>query len=143
MTEIDFYILESSELAERRLFACKLVRQVLKRGHKVHIHCDDKVEAEAIDALLWSFEPTSFLAHKMHGEAGAACNVEIGYSDISQQAHHADILLNLSCEVAPFFAQFSRLAEVVVKDPALVEASRKNYAYYKQRNYPIRNHHLR
>ena len=141
MTKINFYLLSEQETAARYLFFCKLTHKMLRLGHKVYIHCDDETQAQEIDDLLWSFKKHSFVPHKQRQQEGADCSVEIGFQS-QLMDHHGDILLNVSNHQPAFFAQFSHLSEVVIQKPCCLAASRKNYAFYKKRNYPICHHQL-
>jgi DNA polymerase-3 subunit chi len=97
-----------------------------------------------MDKLLWSFQSNSFLPHKIIGTGGADCPIEIGYlnENHAPEEHH-DLLINLSTAVPCFFARFERLAEIVVQEPSVLEATRNNYRTYANKNYPLHNHQLR
>jgi DNA polymerase-3 subunit chi len=141
MTNIDFYILQNKELAARSQFLCRLCKKARGQGHQIYIHCDDEQQAKQLDELLWTFEENSFLPHKAVADITGASPIEIGFGNISAE-HHGDLLINFSSSRADFFAQFDRLAEIVVQEEKLLQASRTNYRFYKQRNYPIRNHQI-
>lgn len=141
MTQIDFYILQGTTLADRSQFVCRLCKKIFGQGHKIYIHCDNEQQAHEIDELLWSIDASSFLPHKLRQSELNASPIEIGFGDIDPK-HHGEVLINFGTSRAPFFAQFDRLAEVVVQVDEIKEACRDNYKFYKQRNYPINNHQI-
>ena len=140
MTRVDFYILPEEAMTARHLFACRLIQKTSKLGHKVYVHCADEKAAHEIDKLLWSFQEPSFIPHKLINSKGADCAVEIGYGD--DPGEHHDLLLNLSLNIPPFFSRFERIAEIVVKDENVLQATRNNYKQYANKNYPLHRHHL-
>ena len=67
--EIWFYHLQDQPL-ERAL--PRLVAKAVERGWRVVVQTVDDARLKAIDDLLWSYAPDSFLPHGVEGEAGAA-----------------------------------------------------------------------
>ncbi len=144
MTRIDFYIRKESTLDDRLAFACRLIQKTRTMGHSVYIHCASAEDAHAMDKLLWAFQENSFIPHKLTQTGGADCAIEIGYSnDINACGEHHDVLINLGFDVPVFFTRFERLAEIVVQEPRVLEATRNNYRYYSQKHYPLHNHDMR
>lgn len=144
MTRIDFYILKDTTLHDRFMFACRLVQKTFQLGHHIYIHCATEADALLMDKTLWAFQDNSFLPHKIIGSGGADCTIEIGYNNNADvpEEHH-DLLINLAMEVPCFFSRFERLAEIVVQEPAILQATRNNYRFYASKNYPLHNHQLR
>lgn len=141
MTRVDFYILPDEVLTARQAFACRLIQKTSRMGHKVYIHCSDETSAREIDKLLWSFQKQSFIPHKLLNTKGADCAIEIGYGD--NPGDHHDVLLNLSLEVPSFFSRFNRIAEIVVQEPTVLDATRNSYKHYAHKNYPLHRHDMR
>lgn len=143
MTRIDFYVLKDEALAARQAFACKLVQKTRQLGHSIYIHCASESDALAMDKLLWSFQDTSFLPHRIINSGGAECPIEIGFSNAADAAgNHHDLLINLGYGVPAFFPRFERMAEIVVQDTKVLEATRANYRHYAQKHYPLHKHDL-
>ena len=141
MTRVDFYILPESTADARLQFACRLLHKAVKLGHQCYIHCDNPQQAQTIDQLLWQFQPTSFLPHKLLGEAGAPCTIEIGCGD--DPGPHNDVLINVSSAIPDFFSRFQRVSEIASQDPNTLDNLRNNYRFYQQRNYPFHRHDMR
>jgi DNA polymerase-3 subunit chi len=144
MTRIDFYILKETTVEDRQAFACRLVQKTRQLGHNIYIHCDDENSAITLDKLLWSFQETSFLPHKLNNAKGADCPIVIGFNDTADApGEHHDLLINMSLNIPSFFSRFERMAEIVVQEESILEATRNNYRVYNQKNYPLHRHDLR
>lgn len=141
MTRIDFYILPEQTLLARQQFVCRLLQKAVRLGHRCYIHCDNAEQAQALDELLWQFQATSFLPHKQSHTEGSNSSIEIGFNEPPE--HHNDVLINLGLNTPAFFSRFARVSEVVTQDDATLHASRNNYRFYQQRNYPLYRHDLR
>ena len=140
MTQVDFYILPSESDQQRQQFACRLTEKAFKLGHTVYIHSHDADQAAAMDKLLWSFRNSSFIPHALQSQADNE-PVIIGFEKPPEA--FSEVMINLSHEVPRFFSRFERVTEVVVSDPAITEATRENYRFYRDRGYPLRNHDMR
>ena len=141
MTRVDFYILPAEDLVARQAFACRLIQKTSRLGHKVYVHCADESSAHEMDKLLWSFHEPSFLPHKLINSAGADCSIEIGYGD--NPGEHHDVLLNLALDIPLFFSRFNRIAEIVVQEQSILDATRNSYRQYTNKNYPLHRHDMR
>ena len=138
MTRVDFYILEDTGVDAALRFACKLCAQVTK-SLPIHIHTEHENQALAVDELLWSYPMHRFLPHKIVDNDMQApdCDIHIGW-----QAPQLDrgALINLSAEVPQFFGRFDRVLEIIVNETK--EAGRARYSHYRERGYPLFDHHL-
>jgi len=142
MTHIDFYILSDSASEARWHFACRLVDKALRLGHSVLVAMNNRAEAEALDQLLWTFKPESFIPHQcLSDENTKSAPVEITYGSSTAQlpGHHQDLLINLSHAVPAYFSQFKRLSEVVIQAPEVLENTREHFSFYRERGYPIQH----
>lgn len=142
MTRIDFYLLKSSAPSEREKMACRLTEKAMKRGHNVYLHCGSQKESDAMDNLLWSFRPGSFVPHEQlnNGENPAA-PILLGHQTNPELAQH-DILINLSREQPSFFSRFERVIEIIDDNSEIKEAGRNRYRFYKNKGYPLQTHEL-
>ena len=55
---------------------------------------------------------------------------------------HQDLLVNLDLKVPPFAARFARIAEIVVEDPAIRQATRESFRFYREQGYALQDHRL-
>ena len=140
MTRIDFYVLSASDDKSRWQFACRLAEKAVSRGNKVLIATQDEAASRAVDELLWTQRPESFVPHHIVGQntdgqstdAPTAKPPVVITHDLDDIDHH-DVLVNI---------RFDRLAEIVIQQPEVLENTRQSYAFYKQRGYPVQTHKL-
>ena len=144
MTEVDFYILGEQTVPEAWHFACRLTQQVAQeRKMNVLLQVDDQQDAKMLDDMLWTFQPEAFVPHALlensasQTQVADCAQVHIGWQH--QPGEHFDLLINLSRQIPPFFAQFDRMVEVVVQHDDVLNYTRKHYRFLKDRGYPIRN----
>lgn len=139
MTQIDFYILKDDNLEARWQFACRLAEKAWRHNRQVLIACDPE-HSDDLDALLWRFNPESFIPHsKLEDDSS---NPVIICSNNDPGEHH-DFLINLASTRPSYFSRFQRLAEVVCQTPSALEQTRENWAFYRERGYPIQSHDMR
>jgi len=142
MTRIDFYILPGSNPHDRLVFACKLTEKVWRQGMKVHIHTASDAETDRLDKLLWTFRQGSFIPHQKTTASAAEredINVLIGGVAPSD---FRDLLVNLSLDLPPAFAEYQRVAELVDGETTVRTEGRKRYAAYKQQGHDLETHKL-
>ena len=139
MTRVGFYVVQAAEPGQRLSVAVRLADKAFQRGHRIFINAADEDQARALDELMWSFRPSSFLPHGLHGQEHSD-TVAIGWG---QEPHnHSDLLINLQLEIPSFFSRFQRVAEVVTQDPDSLEALRASWTFYKERGYQLEKHDL-
>lgn len=139
MTRVDFYVARESGQAARLDVAARLCDKARGRGHRLFIHAGDEAEAKALDDLLWSFRPASFLPHELVSIDPRA-DIAIGWGD--EPEDHSDVLVNLALAPPPFFSRFERVAEIVTQESDGLEALRNSWRFYKDRGYPLQKHDL-
>jgi DNA polymerase III subunit chi len=137
MTHVDFHILPDASVDARWLYVCRFVEKVERLGHNILIVMDSQAEADALDDLLWSFKPESFIAHQIIGGENNS-RVEITYTET--MGEHRGVLVNLSSKIPAHFSRFERVCEIVIQEPKILETTREHYKFYKQRGYPIEQH---
>lgn len=140
MTRIDFYILQADAESERLHFAAKLCEKAFRQDMRVMLLTADVEAAQQASEQLWQFKPESFLPHASAGLADA--QTPIAVSSGEDDVNHHGLLINLSSDVPSMFSRFQRLAEIVVQTPATLSATRRQFAYYKARGYPVKTHKL-
>jgi len=139
MAKVDFYILPTDSLTARLDFACKLCEKAWRLGHQVYLHCQDEAQRGELDQRLWQFKGEAFVPHDS-AELDPAGRVVLG---IGASAHgHADLLINLGGDVPAFVGQFQRVAEIVVEAPAVRQAARERFRFYRERGYALTDHRL-
>lgn len=139
MTLVGFYIVQTSDPRQKLLVAARLADKAFQRGHRIFINATDETQANAINELLWSFRPSSFLPHGLHGQAHSE-TIAIGWGQ--EPESHNDLLINLQLAIPSFFSRFARVAEVVTQEPDSLAALRKSWTFYKERGYQLEKHDL-
>ena len=139
MTNIDFYILSATDRQARLNFACRLIEKTYRLGNRIFVACNDETEMTELDSLLWSFNPESFIPHTLLN-SNQNESVEIGSTH--DCGDHHQLLINLSNQIPAYFSRFERMCEIVIQDEAILKRTRKNWAFFKQRGYPVASHKL-
>ena len=140
MTRVDFYVLADDDPRQRDLFTCRLVEKAWRHGLRVWLHCPDEQDAAHMDQLLWTFRDGGFLPHERAAGGDPDCPVLIGEGQEPDAGLILPMLVNRAAEPPLFFSRFERLAEVVDQTPAIRDAGRARWAFYRDRGYPL-NHH--
>ncbi|MVW75115.1 DNA polymerase III subunit chi [Pseudomonas xionganensis] len=132
MQRIEFYVLSSSSLAERRRAACQLAQKAWRAGLPVFLRGSDAAECSELDELLWHFKRESFIPHSLYHEQPEA-PVVIGLDEHPMQPQ--GVLINLSNSLSPHVERFSRVIEIVNQEPERLAACRENFRTYRQRGF--------
>ncbi|MFN3303860.1 MAG: DNA polymerase III subunit chi [Roseateles sp.] len=125
--QVSFY----SDAADPLRFACRLVRKALATGKPVAV-CVADAQAAALDALLWTFDPTEFIPHRRWTAATAAAPGEVLLVQDAAALPHRGLLLNLAEALPGAAFEFERVLEVVGREPEQVRAGRARYRAYQQ-----------
>lgn len=138
MTRVDFYVLQDVDLAAAGRFACRLAAKAISSGHQVHIHAGGPERAAEIDELLWHYPENRFLPHAREDDDTARrAPLVVGWSAPQRPD---GVLINLAADVPTFFGRFDRVAEIVVEENR--DAGRARYRFYRDRGFPLHDHHL-
>lgn len=141
MPRIDFYILPDDSPKGRPLLACRLAEKAYGLGHRVYIHTISPEQAQALDDLLWTFRPGSFVPHALYPVIDNEIPpVLIGWEENLEVA--AEILINLTHQVPTIFERFQRVAELVDQDEQTLSKSRERFRFYRERGYTPQSHKL-
>ncbi len=151
MTKIDFYVLPADHEQIRHEFVCRLLHKVMARDVNVFIRTESRAYAEQLDTFAWQHKPEWYLPHQLldpnstTADTPVGPSIDIGFPDENGGENcgfHHDIIINLAPNVPPYFSSFQRLIEVVNQDSKILEQTRLNFKFYKDRGYPIDTHKL-
>ncbi len=139
VTQVDFYMVHGGA---RDLFVCRLVEKAFALRNDVFIHTASEQAARAIDDLLWTFRPGSFVPHEIITEAQAheACPVCLGFG--LEPQGRCGVLVNLDDDVPVFFSRFERVLEVMSDEEHDRVRGRDHYAFYRDRGYALAYHEI-
>jgi DNA polymerase-3 subunit chi len=139
MTQVEFHILddEHPKAAFRR--SISLIHEAYRQKKKVFIYTDSQRDAEYMDELLWTQDPSSFLPHLLIGEAeGILPPIQIGHQGQEPQIR-PDLLVNLSESIPHFVGQFERVLEFAYGNEEQKEKARSRFKFYRDRGYPLKH----
>ncbi len=130
--KIEFYVLPTTQPADRLNAACRLAHKAWRAGFMTFIRCADTAQQSELDDLLWTFRKHSFIPHDVHSEQTKA-PVILG---IDQSPPFSDgVLINLHQQLSSHLSAFSRVIEIVNQEPELLQISRQNFVEYRKQGY--------
>jgi len=144
MTRVDFYVLDSAEAQTRLDVVCKLAEKAVRQNTEVIVYARDSHVLEQLDERLWSFSADSFIGHCRHEPADTHVSLPsdpVVLTTGDPGSRHS-LLINMDEDVPTFFSRFERLLEIVNLEPAVRDAGRLRYRFYRERGYPMQHHKL-
>lgn len=140
--EIIFYVLPpEAPLTARATTVCRLAAKIVAQRRQAVIHCSQRSEAEQLDELLWTADPSSFIPHHLVGE-GPMPPPPIRLSWGTPPADGRDILINLSDTIPESLGRYQRLIEVVAGTDEERAQARAHWKAYKAQGYKVQSHPL-
>lgn len=141
MTRVDFYILNSSDMAQRVRFICRLAEKAFTNGHRLFIHTPTRDEQRHLDDMLWNFRQGSFVPHAV-AEAGRSQPDPVLIGNEPAPDSHFDVYVNLEGNVPPRFERYGRIAEIVSGNIPSKEAARERFRLYRRAGIEIFSHNV-
>ena len=135
MTQIDFF----TNVAHPLRLAAKIAVKAWRSHGRVRVLTPDAETTNALDRLLWTNDPLSFVPH-CRMDSKVALDTPIWIDERVEHNGPAAVLVNLHPEPPPFFGRFERLAELVAVDDMQMAAGRIRYRFYRERGYELRQH---
>lgn len=141
MPRADFYLIDKPRFREEPLLlVCELARKAFEANIPTLVLARDNAQAEAIDDLMWSFDPDAYLPHQI-----ADSDEEDEVTPILILAPDADspmrpMVINL--RDAPVEGDFDRVLEVVPADPAARAPLRERWKQYQARGLQLNKHDM-
>ena len=141
MTQIDFYILNSSFSLEREKFACRLVEKAYKLGHRIFVQVADQDQQSTLDKLLWTFRQGSFVPHDLDTSTESESTpVVIGYE--GQAIGQREVLVNLSNDIPQNYRSYDRMTEIVDQTSSTTQSARERFRFYRDQGLEIKTHQV-
>ena len=140
---VRFYVLpDEADVKQRLQLTCTLVEKAAQENLRALILCADDDMAAALDELLWSFKPESFIPHSMLDE-DMAKHATIWLAVPPARINEADVIINLSLDPTPDIPRScNRIFEIVTQHSDVLTATRKRFAAYRQRGLEPQTHKL-
>ena len=141
MPRADFYLIDKPRFREQPLL---LVCELAKRGYAatlpILVLARDAAQAEAIDDLLWSFDPDEYLPHQIAGMDEGDDETPILIATPEMDVPARAMLINL--RDAPPTGSFERVLEVVPADPAARGPLRERWKHYQALGFEVNKHDM-
>jgi DNA polymerase-3 subunit chi len=133
VTEVRFYHLQRQRL-EDALPA--LLEKARERGHRIVVQAGSPERVKALDGLLWTYRPESFLPHGS-GSAATAADQPIWLTANEENPNAADVLILVDGASAEL-SSYTLCCELFDGlDDDAVAAARKRWAEYKAAGHGI------
>lgn len=141
MPRADFYLIDKPRFREEPLLlVCELARKAFDAGIPTLVLARDHAQAEAIDDLMWSFDPDAYLPHQIAGsdEEDELTPILILAPDTDSPMR--PMVINL--RDAAVEGDFERVLEVVPADPAARTPLRERWKQYQARGLDLNKHDM-
>ncbi len=139
MTHVEFHFNAPDKIA----YACRLLRKASRQGGRVVVVAEAPV-LQALDAVLWSFSATDFVAHTLAiTDTTVLAASPVLLLESALEAPHQQVLLQLGSAVPAGFERFERLIEVVTLDEDDRVLARQRWKHYEGRGYVIEQKNLK
>ena len=141
MAKADFYLIDKPRFREEPLLlVCELARKAFDAGIPTLVLARDTAQAEAIDDLMWSFDPDAYLPHQIAGS-----DDEDELTPILILAPDTDFPMRpmvINLRDAAVEGDFERVLEVVPADPAARAPLRERWKQYQARGLDLNKHDM-
>ena len=141
MPRADFYLIDKPRFREQPLL---LVCELAKRGYAANLPilvlARDAAQAEAIDDLMWSFDPDEYLPHQIAGMDEGDDDTPILVATPQMDVPSRALLINLR-DAAPA-GSFQRVLEVVPADPAARGPLRERWKHYQALGFELNKYDM-
>ena len=141
MPRADFYLIAKERFREEPLLlVCELAKKAYAANQPTLVLARDAAQAEALDDLLWSFDPDDYLPHQIAGsdEGDEDTPILIATPDMDIPAR--PLLVNLR-DAAPT-GNFNLVLEVVPADPAARGPLRERWKHYQSLGFELNKHDM-
>jgi DNA polymerase-3 subunit chi len=141
MPRADFYLIEKERFREEPLLlVCELARKATDAGQHTLVLVRDAAQAEALDDLLWSFDPDAYVPHQIAGTDEDEDEAAVLIAPPGVDAPLRPLLVNLR-DAAPQGA-FERVLEVVPADPAARGPLRERWKHYQSLGFELKKYDM-
>ena len=141
MARADFYLIAKPRFREQPLLlVCELARKAVHSGQPLLVLAASNAQAEALDDLLWSFDPDDYLPHQIAGLDMDEDEADVLIVPPEMDVPMRPLVLNL--RDAPVPGDFERVLEVVPADESARGASRERWKHYKARGFEVDKHDM-
>ena len=141
MPRADFYLIDKPRFREQPLLlVCELAKRGFAANLPILVLARDAAQAEAIDDLLWSFDPDEYLPHQIAGMDEGDDDTPILIATPEMDIPARAMLINLR-DAAPA-GSFDRVLEVVPADPSARGPLRERWKHYQALGFDVTKHDM-
>jgi DNA polymerase-3 subunit chi len=141
MPRADFYLIAKPRFREQPLLlVCELARKASDAGLPLLVLCASTAQAEALDDLLWSFDPDAYVPHQIVGADEDEDEVPVLIAAPEHDAALRPLVLNLRDAAVP--DGFERVLEVVPADESARGPLRERWKQYVARGLEVAKHDM-
>jgi DNA polymerase-3 subunit chi len=136
MPRADFYLIAKPRFrAEPLKLVCELARKAHDSGQALLVLAESMAQAEALDELLWEFDPDAYVPHQVAGTDEDDDLTPVLISPPEADAPLRPLVLNLREAAVP--AGFERVLEVVPADESARGPLRERWKQYQARGVEV------
>ena len=136
MPRADFYLIDKPRFRENPLLlVCELAKKAHAQQIPTLIHARSQEQAEALDELLWEFDPDGFIGHQIAGDDEDEVTPVLIVPPEFDSPWRA-LVINLRDSTVT--GQPDVVKEVVPADPTERDGSRTRWTDYKARGFELR-----
>ena len=141
MPRADFYLIDKPRFREEPLLlVCELARKATDAGQYTLVLVRDVAQAEALDDLLWSFDPDAYVPHQIAGADEDEDEAAVLIAPPGVDAPLRPLLVNLR-DAAPT-GSFERVLEVVPADESARGPLRERWKHYQSLGFDVKKHDM-
>ncbi|XOZ34708.1 DNA polymerase III subunit chi [Halomonadaceae bacterium KBTZ08] len=127
-----FHILAGTGRDARLLHAARLAEKAWLDGDRVALYCDDATTAEALDAMLWSFRPESFLPHERIRTSDQQPDTRVTVLECDPAPGEWDTLIVVATTLPGAADRFARLALIASNEDSSLQRARAQYRQLRE-----------
>ncbi len=141
MARADFYLIGKPRFREQPLLlVCELARKAVHTNQPLLVLAASAEQAEALDDLLWSFDPDDYLPHQIAGLDLDEDEADVLIVPPEMDVPMRPLVLNLREASVP--GEFERVLEVVPADESARGPLRERWKHYKDRGIEVNKHDM-
>lgn len=134
MTEVRFYHLQQKKLEQA---LPEILAKALERGHRVAVKAGSGERLEALNSVLWTYDPGSFLPHGLARD-GFEAEQPVWLSTEDDTPNRATVLVLVDGAASAVIENFELCCELFDgNDDAAVTAARQRWKTYKDKGFTL------
>ncbi|WP_367680605.1 DNA polymerase III subunit chi [Candidatus Fukatsuia anoeciicola] len=126
-----------TKLYSYEILACKLASKYWRSGKRILINCENKIQAQRLDKILWQRIPEEFIPHNLVGDGPKdGAPVELAWPEQYGNSSR-DLLINLLPQLTDFTITFHQVIDFVPCEENLKQLARERYKSYRRAGFRL------